>query len=179
MIRTRVGYTGGSTADPTYRSMGDHTEALQIDFDPTVITYDDLLAILWTNHDPTRPAYSVQYRAAIWCDGETQMASARSSGERAAAARGGPLTTAIEPLGRFHRAEEYHQKYRLRRQPTIEAELVSRYGSDRAMVDSTAAARLNGLLSGHGRRDEIAEIVPMLALSPASEMALQSTIGRF
>lgn len=179
MIRTRVGYTGGSTADPTYRRMGDHTEALQIDFDPEVLSYDDLLAIIWSAHDPTKPSYSTQYRAAIWADGDGQMAAARHSGERAAAARRGALATAIEPLGPFHRAEDYHQKYRLRRQQTIVAELVARYGSDRAMVDSTAAARLNGMLSGHGGRDEVARIVPTLDLSPASELALQSTVDRF
>jgi len=53
VIRTRVGFTGGSKAAPTYKSLGDHTEAIEIDFDPKEITYDKLLDMFWTHHDPT------------------------------------------------------------------------------------------------------------------------------
>ena len=152
--------------------MGDHTEALQIDFDSDVLSYAQLLDMVWSAHDPTRSSWSIQYRAAIWCDSDQQLTLAQASGERAARGRGGVLATAIEPLGSFFRAEDYHQKYRLRRERGVVDELVERYGSDRAMVDSTAAARLNGMLSGYGRRDERAQLLAALALSPASQRAV-------
>ena len=156
--------------------MGDHTEALQIDYDPSVLDYDTLLDMVWSAHDPTRAGFSIQYRAAIWCTSDEQLALARQSGERAARARGGSLATAVEPFERFYRAEDYHQKYRLRRERALLAELIERYGSDRAMVDSTAAARLNGLLSGYGRRGDVARLLPLLELSPKGEQALQSRL---
>ena len=173
MIRTRVGYTGGTTPAPTYRAMGDHTEALQVDFDPRVLSYEALLDRLWRSHDPTRSRGSVQYRAAIWVHDETQRAIATATGEAAARARSGSLMTAIEPLGVFTRAEDYHQKWSLRKAKTVTLELVERFGSDRAMVDSTEAARANGLLRGYG---ELERLVRTLGLSERAEKALRSRV---
>lgn len=53
VLRTRVGFTGGSKDGPAYKSLGDHTEAIEIDFDPSEISYESLLQLFWTNHDPT------------------------------------------------------------------------------------------------------------------------------
>jgi peptide-methionine (S)-S-oxide reductase len=164
-----VGYTGGTVADPTYRRLGDHTEALQIDFDPEVIAVEDLLDRFWQAHDATRPPWNTQYRAAFWYADERQRELALEQGARAAHGRGGSLSTAIEPLAAFYRAEDYHQKYRLRRSQAIACELLARYGSDRAMVDATASARLNGWLGGSGRARDWPRLAPMLALSPESE----------
>lgn len=153
-----MGYTGGSTPDPTYRNIGDHAEALQIDFDPQVVTFAELLAQLWKGHDPTRARRGTQYLSAIYCADDEQRALAERTGQAAALAREAPLTTSIVALGRFYRAEDYHQKYRLRRHPELVAELIGRFGGDRAMVDSTPAARLNGFIGGHGGRDVVAKL---------------------
>ena len=75
MVRTRVGYCGGSKPNPTYRSMGDHAETIQIDFDPTRITYEQLLELFWTSHNPCRSAWSRQYMSAIFYEGEQQRAA--------------------------------------------------------------------------------------------------------
>lgn len=66
VIRTRVGYAGGKTDAPTYRHMGDHTETVQIDYDPGRITYEELLKIFWESHDPESRPYSVQYKNAVF-----------------------------------------------------------------------------------------------------------------
>ena len=58
MRRTRVGYSGGTRENPTYTALGDHTETLQIDFDPSVVSYRDLLAIFWAGHDPSAKPWS-------------------------------------------------------------------------------------------------------------------------
>lgn len=147
MIRTRVGYTGGTTTDPTYRNMGDHAEALQIDFDSRVISYESLLSRFWKSHDPTEPPYSTQYRSSVYAGSTAQLTRAEATGVAAAAARGGTLQTPVVRATRFYRAEDYHQKYRLRRHRKLAEALIERFGSDRAMVDSTVAARLNGCLS--------------------------------
>lgn len=153
-----MGYTGGTTADPTYRQIGDHAEALQVDFDPAEISFAELLELFWKSHDPTRPHFSTQYLSAVYYADDAQRTHAETSGEAAVRGREGVLATQIVPLERFYRAEDYHQKYRLRRHPELVAELVGRFKTDRGMVDSTAAARLNGLFGGHGGRDAITRL---------------------
>ncbi|MHB1323897.1 MAG: peptide-methionine (S)-S-oxide reductase MsrA [Coriobacteriia bacterium] len=110
MLDTRVGYAGGTTPHPTYRSMGDHSESIQIDFDPAVISYEDLLAEFWASHRPTRPSRSRQYASLVLYADEEQRQTAEAS-KRAMESRFGTMHTDILPLGRFHLAEEYHQKY--------------------------------------------------------------------
>ncbi len=153
MLRTRVGYTGGTTRAPTYRNIGDHAEALQLDYDPTVVSYAELLTHFFAAHDPTRERFSTQYQSAVYAADEDELALAREAGERAAADRRAALHTHIGLASPFFRAEDYHQKYRLRRHAELTAALIASYKTDRAMVDSTLAARLNGYLAGHGTRD--------------------------
>jgi len=107
---TRVGYAGGTTPDPTYRAMGDHTESVQIEYDPGRITYDELLAEFWASHRPTRPARGRQYASIIFYGSDAERDAAEAS-KRALEASVGPLFTDIVPLGRFYLAEEYHQHY--------------------------------------------------------------------
>ena len=66
MIRTRVGYAGGTTNNPTYRALGDHAETIQVDYDPTQISYEELLEAFWTSHSPTSRPWSRQYASIIF-----------------------------------------------------------------------------------------------------------------
>ena len=66
MLDTTVGYTGGTTADPTYQSMGDHTEALRVTFDPRVLPLDTILRTFWKEHTPMPKSFGMQYRSAIF-----------------------------------------------------------------------------------------------------------------
>ena len=173
VIRTRVGYTGGTTEDPTYRNIGDHAEALQIDFEPDVVSYAELLALFWSSHDPTRGHFSTQYMSAVYASPE-QLELAGASGQEAAAAHEGDLATAILPLERFYRAEDYHQKYRLRRYPQLVDELRARFKTDQGMVDSTVAAKLNGYLGGYARRADVLRELEGFELTPsAAELVRQ------
>jgi len=177
VVRTRVGYAGGTLIDPTYHHMGDHTEALQVDYDPSRIGYGELLDMFWLSHDPTHPAWSTQYRAAVWVADDAQREVALTGGRRAARERGADLATAIEPLGRFYRAEDYHQKYSLRRERAIADELLGRYASDRRFVDSTAAARINGYLGGYGGRAHLELLLPKLGLSSMAQSRLLARVS--
>lgn len=173
MLRTRVGYTGGSRKNPTYQQLGDHTEALQIDYDPQVITYEQLLAIFWKSHTPTSPPWSQQYKAAIYYHNEAQKQAALQTKEAEAKKRGKTITTEVLSAHTFYRAEDYHQKYRLRRVRELVEEVRGLYSNELAFVDSTAAARLNGYIGGHGTLDQFTQELPKMGLSEKGQRLLQ------
>jgi peptide-methionine (S)-S-oxide reductase len=119
---TAVGYSGGRQKNPTYRDVCSdttgHAEVVQVEYDPTIAAYDDLLNVFWENHDPTTlnrqgPDVGSQYRSAIFFHTPEQEAKARASKERLE--KSGqyrrPIVTQIEPAADFWRAEEYHQQY--------------------------------------------------------------------
>jgi len=121
---TAVGYAGGFTPNPTYEEvcggLTGHTEAVQVIFDPTVISYERLLQIFWEAHDPTQGMrqgndVGTQYRSAIYTDNEVQQAAAMASREayqQALTAAGyGRITTEIVQGPLFYYAEEDHQQY--------------------------------------------------------------------
>ena len=114
------GYIGGSLPDPTYEQVCSgatgHAEAIRIAYDPTVISYADLLDIFFATHDPTtlnRQGNDVgtQYRSAIFPHSTEQQAQAREGIARAQADRAEPVVTAIEADAPWYPAEDYHQKY--------------------------------------------------------------------
>ena len=174
MLRTRVGYAGGASPDPTYRRIGDHTETLQVDFDPRVISYEDLLAEFFASHNACATPYSTQYMSAIFTDGAEQARMAEAAAARAASDRGSVVRTRIEPLRRFYLAEDYHQKYRLRARKDLTAEFEAIYPELRAFVDSTAVTRVNGYLAGHGTRQAFEAELPRLGLTPAAQEGLRA-----
>jgi peptide-methionine (S)-S-oxide reductase len=117
-----VGYSGGDTQNPTYQDVctdtTGHAEVVQVTFDPEKLSYDKLLDVFWTIHDPTQvnrqgPDYGKQYRTAIFFHSPEQEAAAKKS-KQALEASGKlrrPVATEITPAGPFWRAEEYHQRY--------------------------------------------------------------------
>jgi peptide-methionine (S)-S-oxide reductase len=122
VISTRVGYTGGQTANPTYKDVctdrTGHAEAVEIEYDPTKLSYDKLLDVFWENHDPTQlnrqgPDWGTQYRSAIFFHTPEQEAEAKASKERLEKSRrfSKPIVTQIVPAGQFFEAEDYHQQY--------------------------------------------------------------------
>jgi len=149
VVRTRVGYAGGTLEDPTYRKIGDHTETLQIDFDPKLITYEELLEIFWDSHDPGIQAYSTQYQSMILTHSEEQYRLAIQSRDRRQAESGRSIRTVIKPLEQFYLAEDYHQKFYLRSRSDLESLLEAAYPEGVDWLDSTAAARLNGMAGNH------------------------------
>ena len=119
---TRVGYTGGTTANPTYKQVctdrTGHAEAVEVSYDPVRVSYDELLRVFWEIHDPTQrnrqgPDIGTQYRSAIFYHDAEQEAAARASKERLE--RSGmhkrPIVTEIVPAQTFYQAEDYHQQY--------------------------------------------------------------------
>lgn len=150
-MRTRVGYAGGTKKYPTYHGLGDHTETLQLDYDPRVITYEQLLEIFWMSHDPTERTWSRQYMAIAFFHNETQQMSIHKTKEREAAARGREIKTLLLPVDTFYMAEDYHQKHALQRDYDLIDEFRKMYPNFRDIVNSTAATRVNGILGAYGK----------------------------
>jgi len=151
-----VGYAGGGHPNPTYNDLGDHTECVQLDFDPGAISFGDLLGCFFEFHDPTLAAWSRQYASLILFHGTAQKEEAEKRVSTLFSASM-PVLTEIRPYTDFTRAEGYHQKFRLRQDPVLSRILKGFYADWDALVDSTAAARLNGLLAGYGKTAESIE----------------------
>lgn len=119
---TVVGYAGGKTENPTYEEVctdkTGHAEVIEIEFDPSKITFDDLLAVFFQIHDPTTknrqgPDVGSQYRSVIFYHSPKQKNSAEAYVQQLnlSGRYNGPIVTEILPAGPFYLAEEYHQKY--------------------------------------------------------------------
>jgi peptide-methionine (S)-S-oxide reductase len=132
--------------------MGDHTEAMQVDFDPQQITYEDVATLFWKTHNPCASPYSRQYKSAIWYhDGQQQEFVQRLLAEANERFNGG-VTTTVDPLDRFYLAEDYHQKYRLQSKRDLMQVFETMYPQFEDFNNSTAAARLNAFAAGDGTR---------------------------
>ena len=119
---TSVGYTGGTLDKPSYEDVCNgrtgHAEAVEVDYDPERVSYEDLLEVFWNNHDPTTlnrqgPDVGAQYRSAIFFHSPEQEAAARASKEELGQSGRfrSAIVTQIVPAKTFWRAEEYHQQY--------------------------------------------------------------------
>ena len=119
---TAVGYAGGAKDNPTYEDVctdeTGHAEVVEVEFDPSKISYDELLGVFWSNHNPTAlnrqgPDVGTQYRSVIFYHSLAQKAAAQASKEKIG--QSGrfrrPIVTQIEPAPKFWRAEQYHQRY--------------------------------------------------------------------
>lgn len=126
VVDTSVGYTGGSTADPDYRAVcnGDtgHAEAVKVEFDPSQVSFKELLEVFWQCHNPTTlnrqgPDVGSQYRSAIfYLSPEQQQQAEDSKAEHNAAGRfPSPIVTEITAASEYYPAEDYHQFYVLKR----------------------------------------------------------------
>jgi peptide-methionine (S)-S-oxide reductase len=119
---TEVGYTGGTTENPTYdevcTSKTGHAEAVRLEYDPDRTSYEELLGAFFGLHDPTQwnrqgPDFGSQYRSAVFYHDEAQEKAARAAIEQLtdSSVFARKIVTAVEPAGPWWRAEEYHQKY--------------------------------------------------------------------
>ncbi len=122
MKSTQVGYTGGNLPNPTYEEVCSdqtgHAEAVEVEFDPDEISYEELLDVFWNNHNPTTlnqqgPDVGNQYRSVIFYHDDRQKEIAEESKQNLTASKRhkGPIVTQIVPAPTFYKAEDYHQKY--------------------------------------------------------------------
>lgn len=117
---TSVGYTGGTTENPAYEQVctgnTGHAEVVRVDYDPSAVSYEELLDVFWGCHDPTTlnrqgPDRGTQYRSAIFCNDPAQEAAAKQSKEKNSGRFPNPIVTEITAASKYYPAEDYHQKY--------------------------------------------------------------------
>jgi peptide-methionine (S)-S-oxide reductase len=136
----------------------------QVDFDPAKLSYDELLRQIWANRRGGL-SYSRQYMEAVFCMDAEQEATAQRLGISA------PIVTGAQ----FHLAEDYHQKYYLRHDRALIAELADY--TPRQLVESTVAARLNGYVAGQGTLAQLHDELPRLGLSAAAATHLEQRVA--
>jgi methionine-S-sulfoxide reductase len=177
VLRTRVGYAGGTTENPTYHNIGNHIEVIEIDFNRVQRSYAELLDIFWRSHNPRQsPSWSRQYMDAVFYRTESQRRSVELKLDIEKNA-GGEIHTLVEPLARFYIAEDYHQKYYLRQ----EAELMKEFDRicDRTQfINSTVAARVNGYVAGFGSLSNLQAEIRDFGLSAAGCQKLEKIVSR-
>ena len=124
VVDTAVGYMGGTLANPSYEDVctdrTGHAEVVQVEFDPTEVSYEQLLETFWSAHDPTQlnrqgPDVGRQYRSAVFFHTPEQQEQALASKARVQTRHDRPVVTEVEPASDFWRAEDYHQQYLVKR----------------------------------------------------------------
>jgi len=164
VVRTRVGYAGGSNPDPTYHALGDHAEAVQVAYDPDELDYGDLVAAAFEQHDPRSQARKRQYQNVVFYE---------SAAERAAVEThiaesdwpDGAVETRIERLDGFHVAEPYHQTFHLSSTPSLLRPFEEAGYDDAAIRESPAAAKVNA----HAAGKNVPEFEGVLTYDPRRE----------
>lgn len=178
MLRTRVGYAGGRKESPTYRSIGDHTEAVQLDYDPAAISYGELLDIFWDSHEPSAQSISRQYKKAIFYQSADQRDAALASKSALEKKTGITVKTQIAPINSFTLAEDYHQKYLLKSHKKLHQEMALMYPRQPDFINSTAVTRLNGYAGGYGTKEQLSAELDALGLSSEGKAELSRIIRR-
>ncbi|CAH1155636.1 unnamed protein product [Phaedon cochleariae] len=162
VLRTRVGYSGGTKSDPVYKKIEDHTEVIEIDYDPKRISYEDLLELFWNYHEyGLTTIVKRQYMSLILYHNEDQKRVAEISLKKEAHKRNEKLITEIAPAGPFYPAEDYHQKYRLQKYKWVCDEIGL---TPELLQTSHVAARLNGYVAGVGKEEQFEEDVVSFGL---------------
>jgi methionine-S-sulfoxide reductase len=172
VVRTRVGYTGGRQPSPTYTNLGDHTETVQVDFDPAQTSYERLLEVFLTTENRCAWTGKRQYMTAVFYHDEAQKQLALEALRREEDRLGERVAAEVLPATPFYLAEDYHQKYLLRCDPSLLKEFQAMYPRPEAFRESTAAARVNGYLGGHGSKEMMRKEIDHLGLSAAARQKL-------
>ena len=154
VVKTRVGYAGGKEGQPTSKNTLDFTEVLQIQYDPELLSLDQILTQFFDQHNTTRAPYSIKYRSVLFYQNEEQKEKL-SQKVKEMQRKNGVIYTAVEPLEQFYEEVTRHQKYYFQRWKTVYQKWCELYRWEDSLVESTLAARLNGLSRGCGTLEEI------------------------
>ncbi len=158
--------------------MGDHTETVQLDYDPQRITYTQLLDIFWKSHDPTARSWSRQYMQAIFYHNEEQRRMALASKASVEQKIGHAVKTQLVSVRAFTMAENYHQKYNLKGHQALRKEMERIFPNSRDFVFSSAVTRLNGYAGGNGTGDQLSREIDSLGLSADGKKRLANLVRK-
>nr|CAD2170693.1 unnamed protein product [Meloidogyne enterolobii] len=152
VLKTRVGYSGGTSPSPTYQNIGDHTEIVEIQFNPELTKFKEIINLFYSKHNFTLPQ-KTQYKSVILYVDEEQKKIALEEMEKAKEKYTNKNTifyTFLQKFEKFYQAEDYHQKYWLRCENNIFKELNL---TNSQLINSTLATKINGYLGGNSKED--------------------------
>lgn len=178
VIKTRVGYAGGTAANPTYRQMGDHTETVQVEFDPGRIAFEEILNVFWDSHNPVNinDYKGRQYMSLLFYFDERQQDTIRYVLQNRKEQGKAEPATEVVPAAPFTLAEDKHQKYYLKRFPDAIEKLSTLYPTETDLRNSTLAARLNGLAKGYTGLGRIQEEIEQWNVSATHRNTIKNLI---
>lgn len=171
VVRTRAGYAGGTKENPTYHDLGDHSETIQIDYDPELVSYKDLFDVFWNMIDPYAENWSTQYASILFYHDEEQKSifeEARKEAEKS----GKTVKVEAKPYTMLYLAENYHQKYYLQNNTFLMKDYKEMYSTYKDFIDSTSAARVNGYIKGYGSIIQLQSEINDLGLSEKGKSIL-------
>jgi peptide-methionine (S)-S-oxide reductase len=166
VVRTRIGYAGGETRRPSYLAPGDHTEAVQVTFQPDLISYTKLLQVFWENHNAAIHAHTRRFASVIYYHDGLQRAAALASKYDEQERRRTVIFTEVLPFTTFYQAEDHYQKYYLNRFPELIVALSAIRADPQPLINSTAVARVNGYLAGFGSPEDIERNMVIYQVTP-------------
>lgn len=168
VLRTRVGYTGGDSLTPSYENLGNHIEVIEVDYDPAVISYRQLIEAYFSLYDATVRPYSQRVKSMIYYRTEDEKQIANTVKEEVFKRVGSPLYTEIDPLGVFYLAEDRHQLYYLKQEPSLYREITEIFPTEKVQLLSVLASKLNGFIAGYGTAPDLDKVLSQSGLSEAS-----------
>lgn len=178
VLRTRVGYSGGRSTNPTYKSSDQHTEVVEIDYDPTQISYEDLVEIFFAKHNETLKPYDVRVKSLIFYRNDEQKRVAERILERirSEAPEDEYVYTELKSFEVLYLAEDEHQNRSLKLEPSIYNEIKQMYETEENILNSILAAKLNGYIYGYGSPEGALELLEKSGLSEPSRLRLLEVI---
>ncbi|WP_426446170.1 peptide-methionine (S)-S-oxide reductase MsrA [Paenibacillus sp. S-38] len=159
VLRTRVGYAGGTTDTPSYRELGDHTETVEVVYDESRLPLETILDVFWNGHNPDNinDYKGRQYLSLMLFRDEGQRKVIEQVMQRREAEGRGRPATEIASFQAFYPAEDRHQKYYLKRYPDAVKKLTVLFPTHEDLVNGTLPARLNGVAKGYANRAQLLE----------------------
>ena len=160
VVETRVGYAGGRYEQPSYTNMRDHSETVELLYNPELITYRELCTLFWHAHNPGWAGVLRQYANQLFFTSEEEREIAEEEAEARRVEAGAKIRTPIRELPAFYPAEASHQKHHLRSHRELMSAFRSIFPSEVAFTTSTAAMRVNAALAGYSTTELIQRELP-------------------
>ncbi len=168
VLRTRVGYTGGSLTTPTYESLGNHSEVFEVDYDPDIVSYEDLIHYYFQNFDTRTRPFSLRVNSIIYYRNDSEKMTAQSIKEGYESDYGAGLYAKIDKLDVFYLAEDRHQLSYLKSEISLYNEIRMIYPTSDKQLLSILASKLNGYIAGYGSKENLNQILDQSGLSEPS-----------
>ncbi|KEI97618.1 peptide-methionine (S)-S-oxide reductase [Clostridium botulinum] len=179
VVKTYVGYTGGNTLFPTYNSIGDHLETLEVYYDSSKIAFENLLTIFEKNHNYIVRPNLLQYYSAIFYNNENEKELCLDWKKNKKEELKTEVLTRISPIEKFYYAEFYHQKYYVQLEPVIMSNLRSKFSTGNDLISSPLCHKLNTYLAGYSSLKELNKEIEDFNLSEDAKNRLLSIVEGF